>query len=108
MAVSSPGRLRRTEASSMRKSLDEFLVFLAVEKGSASNTIAAYKNDLQQLADYIGPRQGSNGWQTLSRSDLQELVQVVRSPEGPVIINLGPCRFVPLMGPGAWSSEALG
>jgi len=40
--------------------------------------------------------------------DLQELVQVVRSPEGPVIINLGPCRFVPLVGPGAWSSEALG
>jgi protein-L-isoaspartate(D-aspartate) O-methyltransferase len=40
--------------------------------------------------------------------DLQELVQVVRSPEGPVIINLGPCRFVPLVGPGAWSSGALG
>jgi protein-L-isoaspartate(D-aspartate) O-methyltransferase len=39
--------------------------------------------------------------------DLQELVQVVRSPEGPVIINLGPCRFVPLVGPGAWSSGAL-
>jgi len=40
--------------------------------------------------------------------DLQELVQVVRSPEGPVIINLGPCRFVPLVGPGAWSSGSLG
>src|SRR3990172_2059040 len=74
MAVSSPGRLRRTEGSSMRKSLDEFLVFLAVEKGSASNTIAPDKNDLQQLADYIGPRQGSNGWQTLSRSDLQDFI----------------------------------
>ena len=40
--------------------------------------------------------------------DLQELVQVVRSPEGPVIIPLGPCRFVPLVGPGAWSSGSLG
>ena len=40
--------------------------------------------------------------------DLQELVRVVRSPEGPVIINLGPCRFVPLVGPGAWSSGSLG
>ena len=40
--------------------------------------------------------------------DLQELVQVVRSPEGPVIINLGPCRFVPLVGPGAWATEPLG
>ena len=36
--------------------------------------------------------------------DLQELVRVVRSPEGPVIISLGPCRFVPLVGPGAWST----
>jgi len=40
--------------------------------------------------------------------DLQELVQVVRSPEGPVIINLGGCRFVPLVGPGAWATEPLG
>ena len=39
--------------------------------------------------------------------DLQELVQVVRSPEGLVIISLGPCRFVPLVGPGAWSTEPL-
>ncbi|MDP2675680.1 MAG: site-specific tyrosine recombinase XerD [Dehalococcoidia bacterium] len=58
----------------MRNSLSEFLVFLAVEKGASSNTIAAYKNDLQQLADYIGPREGSNGWQTLSRSDIQDFI----------------------------------
>jgi len=37
--------------------------------------------------------------------DLQELVRVVRSPEGPVITNLGPCRFVPLVGAGAWSEQ---
>src|SRR3989304_8915431 len=74
MAVSSPGRLHSSEASSMRKSLGEFLLFLAVEKGASSNTIAAYKNDLQQLADYIGPREGNNGWQTLSRSDIQDFI----------------------------------
>src|SRR3989304_4635615 len=74
MAVSSPGRLHSSEASSMRKSLGEFLVFLAVEKGASSNTIAAYKNDLQQLADYIGPRGGRNGWQTLSRPHIQAFI----------------------------------
>jgi integrase/recombinase XerD len=58
----------------MRKSLGEFLVFLAVEKGASANTIAAYKNDLQQLADYIGPREGNNGWQTLTRSDIQDFI----------------------------------
>ncbi len=35
--------------------------------------------------------------------DLQELVRAVKSPEGPALTNLGPCRFVPLLGPGAWS-----
>ena len=62
MAVSSPGRLRSAEDSSMSKNLGEFLVFLAVEKGASANTIAAYKNDLQQLADFIGSRKGSDGW----------------------------------------------
>ncbi len=37
--------------------------------------------------------------------DLQELVRVVKSPEGPALTNLGPCRFVPLLGAGAWSEE---
>jgi protein-L-isoaspartate(D-aspartate) O-methyltransferase len=37
--------------------------------------------------------------------DLQELVRVVRSPEGPAVTNLGPCRFVPLLGAGAWATE---
>lgn len=37
--------------------------------------------------------------------DLQELVRVERGPEGPVLANLGPCRFVPLMGAGAWSED---
>ena len=58
----------------MRKSLGEFLVFLAVEKGASSNTIAAYKNDLQQLADFIGSRASVDGWQSLSRSDIQDFI----------------------------------
>jgi protein-L-isoaspartate(D-aspartate) O-methyltransferase len=37
--------------------------------------------------------------------DLQELVRVVKSPEGPALTNLGPCRFVPLLGPGAWAED---
>ncbi len=58
----------------MRKSLGEFLVFLAVEKGASANTIAAYKNDLQQLADFIGSRASSDGWRSLSRSDIQDFI----------------------------------
>ncbi len=38
--------------------------------------------------------------------DLQELVRVIKTPEGAVRHNLGPCRFVPLVGKGAWPDRA--
>ncbi len=37
--------------------------------------------------------------------DLQELTRVVRTAEGPKTARLGPCRFVPLLGRGAWLGE---
>jgi integrase/recombinase XerD len=58
----------------MRKSLDDFLTFLAVEKGGSANTIAAYRNDLQQLADFIGGRPNSDGWASLGRSAIQDFI----------------------------------
>ena len=38
--------------------------------------------------------------------DLQELVRIVKTPEGALRHNLGPCRFVPLVGKGAWPENA--
>ena len=32
----------------------------------------------------------------------QELMRVVKSPDGLAVTSLGACRFVPLVGPGAW------
>jgi integrase/recombinase XerD len=37
----------------MEEEIGHFLNFLSVEKGASSNTIAAYKNDLQQFRSYI-------------------------------------------------------
>jgi protein-L-isoaspartate(D-aspartate) O-methyltransferase len=34
--------------------------------------------------------------------DLQELVRIVKTPDGAQRHNLGPCRFVPLLGSSAW------
>ena len=34
--------------------------------------------------------------------DVQELVRIVKTPEGALRHNLGPCRFVPLLGRDAW------
>ena len=75
MAISSPDRLSKPEVRvSMRKSLDDFLAFLSVEKGGSLNTIAAYRNDLQQLADFIGTRAGSHGWAQLDRPAIQDFI----------------------------------
>lgn len=73
MALSSPGRLRRPEVSAMLKRVDDFLVFLSVEKGASTNTIAAYRNDLQQLADYIRERDRL-GWQQVDRPTIQDFI----------------------------------
>ena len=75
MAISSPDRLSRPGVlASMRKSLDDFLTFLSVEKGGSANTVAAYRNDLQQLADFITTTPGTDGWQALNRAMIQEFI----------------------------------
>ena len=38
--------------------------------------------------------------------ELQELVRIVKTPEGALRHNLGPCRFVPLLGKSAWPGYA--
>ncbi|TMB95605.1 MAG: protein-L-isoaspartate(D-aspartate) O-methyltransferase [Chloroflexi bacterium] len=37
--------------------------------------------------------------------DLQELVRIVKTPEGARRHNLGPCRFVPLLGRSGWPGD---
>ncbi|MEX0684238.1 MAG: protein-L-isoaspartate(D-aspartate) O-methyltransferase [Dehalococcoidia bacterium] len=37
--------------------------------------------------------------------DMQELVRIVKTPEGALRHNLGPCRFVPLLGRDAWPTS---
>lgn len=37
--------------------------------------------------------------------NLQELVRITKTPEGAVRNNLGGCRFVPLLGKGAWPDK---
>ncbi|MDO8616832.1 MAG: site-specific tyrosine recombinase XerD [Dehalococcoidia bacterium] len=58
----------------MSRSLDDFLAFLAVEKGAAANTVAAYGNDLRQLADFIGTRSATQGWHSLDRAAIQDFI----------------------------------
>jgi integrase/recombinase XerD len=58
----------------MRKSTEDFLTYLSVEKGASANTVAAYRNDLQQLADFIKSRPGAKGWESLDRNSIQDFI----------------------------------
>src|SRR3990172_4242013 len=84
MAISSPHRLSKPDVlASMSKSLDDFLAFLAVEKGASANTVLAYRNDLRQLAVFIGTRPGTSGWRSLDMSNLN------LDPRSPYVRCLG-------------------
>jgi len=45
----------------VKEVVDNFLNYLAVEKGYSENTIAAYRNDLYQLADFIEEEAAKSG-----------------------------------------------
>ena len=45
----------------MKEAVDNFLDYLAVEKGFSANTIAAYRNDLHQLASFIEAEAAKRG-----------------------------------------------
>ncbi|MFN8556580.1 MAG: site-specific tyrosine recombinase XerD [Dehalococcoidia bacterium] len=51
----------------MDESVSQFLSFLAVEKGASSNTIAAYRNDIQQFAAFTSGRRNGKGWVTIDQ-----------------------------------------
>ena len=58
----------------------------------------------RELLDQLAP--GGRLVIPVGARDLQELVRIVKTPEGALRHNLGPCRFVPLLGKGAWPAEA--
>lgn len=58
----------------------------------------------RELLDQLGP--GGRLVIPVGGRDLQELVRIVKTPDGARRHNLGPCRFVPLLGKGAWPAQA--
>lgn len=62
----------------MKGYIEQFLGHLSLERGFSSNTIAAYRNDLSQLASYLNNPDGQRGsephWADISPPNLQEYV----------------------------------
>jgi integrase/recombinase XerD len=64
--------------------VNEFLEFLSVEKGASGNTIAAYRNDLGQLEEFIvGEIENGNGhliqWPQVNQSRVMEYILHLKS-----------------------------
>jgi integrase/recombinase XerD len=58
----------------MENQLTTFLDFLSAEKGASSNTIAAYRNDLEQLAEYLKARGDGSRWEKVDRVLIQDFI----------------------------------
>src|SRR5581483_4264320 len=77
-----PGRdtpARRTACSegNMDEHVGHFLRFMSVEKGASSNTVSAYRNDLQQFDSYVTALRGNGkprDWEKLERDLIIEYV----------------------------------
>ena len=58
----------------MKEVIDNFLDYLAVEKGFSENTIAAYQNDLHQLASFVEEEAAKRGtippWASFDRQSM--------------------------------------
>ncbi len=57
----------------------QFLNFLAVEKNASSNTISAYKNDLQQFGAFLRGAGSENGLSRLNSDSIVAYVEHLRS-----------------------------
>jgi integrase/recombinase XerD len=53
----------------MKQSIDNFLHYLAVEKGYSENTISAYHNDLTALAEFAN-QQAVTSWENFNRQNM--------------------------------------
>ena len=57
----------------MKEGVDSFLHYMTVERGVSPNTLAAYKNDLYQLVDYLGASNNGTaggGWPDVNEATL--------------------------------------
>ena len=54
----------------MQTQVDEFLDYLATEKGYSDNTLAAYRNDLTQFTQYLIDQAGAQTWDQVSQTQI--------------------------------------
>ena len=75
MSVSSPHKsVHAHMAKTVEDNINGFLAYLSVEKGASKNTLAAYGNDLRQLALYINEKFQDQDLGKVNRSVIQDFI----------------------------------
>jgi len=64
----------------MQAHVDDFLNYIAIEKGYSRHTVAAYRNDLKQLVDHL-TKQRVKSWVGLSRSHILDYILFLKDRE---------------------------
>ena len=61
--------------------INDFLEFLSVEKSASGNTIAAYRNDLGQLEEFLAAKKNGSGikWQIIGQDEVLEYILHLKS-----------------------------
>jgi len=62
----------------MQQAIEEFLTGVVRERGLSPNTIAAYRNDLEQFANYVAERFGLRNWSELVSEHLEAFLGYLR------------------------------
>ncbi len=64
----------------MEGEIEEFLRFLAIEKGYSEHTVAAYRNDLTQFLTFLTD-QGISSWRAVSRAHVLDYILYLKKRE---------------------------
>jgi integrase/recombinase XerD len=63
----------------MREQVQQFLDYIAEERGYSNNTLAAYRNDLSQFTSYLEPR--VSRWDQVTRDTIMDYIMAMKSEQ---------------------------
>jgi integrase/recombinase XerD len=72
----------RRGAEPMEDAIAQFLQFLTVEKGASPNTVAAYRNDIQQFSVFVQATRATGAkasWTAVDRAKIQEYLRQLQA-----------------------------
>ncbi|MBO5900430.1 MAG: site-specific integrase, partial [Lentisphaeria bacterium] len=67
--------------NSLCREIELFVEFITIERGLATNTIAAYRHDIEKSADFLSSVLKRNSWRDVTTDDLLDVLDDMRDQE---------------------------